>query len=183
VTPLPPLVRWGSQHALNLGDPARGFDDREDRPATPEHRERRRQEVTIVTSPGSEDAFSARRVIDMGCGVTVYPPETDGEPWRAVWVENGRRRFRQAAREAALAAKLAVVTGRLKADAPNMERTGGDLIAHYLNPDRLPVDREWSRKHAHTQRRLCERFAAPVIATPPASSDEARLTESAQRTL
>lgn len=21
----------------------------------------------------------------------------------------------------------------------------------------------WSRKHAHTQRRLCERFAAPVI--------------------
>jgi integrase len=26
------------------------------------------------------------------------------------------------------------------------------------------VDRRWSRKHAHTQRRLCERFAVPVIA-------------------
>jgi hypothetical protein len=25
------------------------------------------------------------------------------------------------------------------------------------------VHRQWSRKHAHTQRRLCERFAAPVI--------------------
>jgi hypothetical protein len=24
---------------------------------------------------------------------------------------------------------------------------------------------QWSRKHAHTQRRLCERFAAPVIGT------------------
>ncbi len=45
-----------------------------------------------------------------------------------------------------------------------MERPGADLIAWYLDPDRLPVGRRWSRKHAHTQRRLCERFAAPVIA-------------------
>ena len=44
-----------------------------------------------------------------------------------------------------------------------MKRPGADLIAHYLDPDRLPVDERWSRKHAHTQRRLCERFAAPVI--------------------
>jgi integrase len=41
--------------------------------------------------------------------------------------------------------------------------TGRDLIAYYLDPDRLPVEDRWSRKHAHTQRRLCERFAAPVI--------------------
>ena len=52
---------------------------------------------------------------------------------------------------------------RLAADAPNMERPGADLIAYYLDPDRLPADGRWSRKHAHTQRRLCERFAAPVI--------------------
>ena len=45
-----------------------------------------------------------------------------------------------------------------------MRRSGADLIAHYLDPDRLPVHHRWSRKHAHTQRRLCERFAAPVIA-------------------
>ena len=44
-----------------------------------------------------------------------------------------------------------------------MERPGADLITYYLNPDRLPAGQRWSRKHAHTQRRLCERFAAPVI--------------------
>ena len=44
-----------------------------------------------------------------------------------------------------------------------MTLRGADLIAFYLSPDRLPVQRQWSRKHAHTQRRLCERFAAPVI--------------------
>jgi hypothetical protein len=38
-----------------------------------------------------------------------------------------------------------------------------DLIRNYLDPDRLPVDERWSRKQPHTQRRLCERFAAPVI--------------------
>jgi hypothetical protein len=36
-----------------------------------------------------------------------------------------------------------------------MRRPGADLIAHYLNPDRLPVRDRWSRKHADTQRRLC----------------------------
>ena len=65
--------------------------------------------------------------------------------------------------EAKLAAKLEKVNERLEADAANMERPGADLIAYYLYPDRLPVEERWSRKHAHTQRRLCERFAAPVI--------------------
>ena len=41
---------------------------------------------------------------------------------------------------------------------------GADLIAWYLSPDRHPAGRPWSAKHADTQRRLCERFAAPVIA-------------------
>ena len=44
-----------------------------------------------------------------------------------------------------------------------MERPGADLIAHYLDPDRHPAEKRWSRKHVHTQRQLCERFAAPVI--------------------
>jgi integrase len=65
--------------------------------------------------------------------------------------------------EEKLAAKLEKVTERLQADALNMERPGADLIAYYLSPDRLPVREQWSRKHAHTQRRLCERYAAPVI--------------------
>jgi integrase len=106
-------------------------------------------------------------VVEVGWGVVVYPPEAGGGSWRAVFTENGQRRYRQAATEAGLAAKLEPVLERLAAGAVNMERTGADLIAHYLDPDRLPADRRWSRKHAHTQARLCQRFAAPVIAALP----------------
>jgi integrase len=106
-----------------------------------------------------------REVIEMEYGITVYPPQEAGDPWRAVFIENGQRRNRQASSEAELAAKLEKVKERRAADAVNMERPGADLIAHYLDPDRLPPDKRWSRRHADTQRRLCERFAAPVIAT------------------
>ena len=110
-------------------------------------------------------ADSARPVVELECGILVYPPEAEGEPWRATFTENGQRRYRQGATEAKLAAKLEKVTERLRAGAANMERPGADLIAHYLDPDRLPVEDRWSRKHADTQRRLCQRFAAPVIGT------------------
>ena len=93
----------------------------------------------------------------------MYPARSAGGRWRAVWQEAGQREQCEAATEERLAAKLEKVTARLAADAPNMRRPGADLIAHYLDPDRLPVRARWSRKHAHTQRRLCERFAAPVI--------------------
>jgi hypothetical protein len=94
-----------------------------------------------------------------------------------VFTENGQRRFRQGATEAKLAAKLEKVTERLRADAANMERPGADLIAHYLDPDRLPAGQWWSRKHAHTQRRLCERFAAPVIGAVTCQDITARHTQ------
>jgi hypothetical protein len=97
--------------------------------------------------------------------VVVYPPEAPGGLWRAVFTENGRRRFRQGATEADLAVKLEKVLERLAAGAANMERPGADLIGWYLDPDRLPPGKQWSRKHAHTQARLCQRFALPVIAT------------------
>ena len=106
-----------------------------------------------------------RPVIELDFGILVYPPETGGEPWRAVFTENGQRKFRQGATEEKLAAKLENVKERLQADAANMEQPGAALIRHYLDPDRLPAEDRWSRKHAHTQRRLCERFAAPVIDT------------------
>jgi len=95
--------------------------------------------------------------------VVVYPAREPGDAWRAVWVKDGRRRYREAVTEARLAVKLEKVLERLSAGAANMERPGAELIAFYLSPDRLPADRQWSRKHAHTQARLCERFAAPVI--------------------
>jgi hypothetical protein len=36
-------------------------------------------------------------VIELEFGILVYAPETDGEPWRAVFAENGQRRYRQGA--------------------------------------------------------------------------------------
>jgi hypothetical protein len=105
-----------------------------------------------------------RVVVELECGITVYPARRQGERWRAVWYEGGRRRQCEAVAEDKLAAKLARVTERLQADAPNLERPGADLISWYLGPDRHPAGRPWSRRHADTQRRLCERFVAPVIA-------------------
>jgi len=117
----------------------------------------------LASGTGRAATRGGAPVLDLDCGITVYPArETQGR-WRAVWHENGQRQQCEAASEAKLAAKLEKVTERLEADAPNMKLRGADLIAYYLSPDRLPVQRQWSRKHAHTQRRLCERFAAPVI--------------------
>jgi hypothetical protein len=113
---------------------------------------------------GSERA--ARRggeVIALDCGVTVYPAHGESGRWRAVWFEDGGRQRCEAATEEKLAAKLQKVKIRLEADAPKMTKPGAALIAHFLDPDRLPVQERWSRKHAHTQRRLCVLYAAPVI--------------------
>ena len=43
------------------------------------------------------------------------------DPWRAVFMENGQRRYREAVTEEKLAAKLEKVTERLQADAPNLQ--------------------------------------------------------------
>ena len=104
-----------------------------------------------------------RVVVELEGGITVYPARRAGDRWRAVWYEGGRRRQCEAVTEDKLAARLARVAERLAADAPGLERPGADLIAWYLSPDRHPAGRPWSRKHADTQRRLCERFVAPVI--------------------
>jgi len=112
----------------------------------------------------ARESARGRAVIELDAGITVYPPQKDGGRWRAGWMEDSRRRYCEAVTEAKVAAKLTKITERLDADAPGMERPGADLIAWYLSPDRLPADKQWSRKHAHTQQRLCERFVAPVIA-------------------
>jgi integrase len=102
-------------------------------------------------------------VIETPEGITVYAARCEGDRWRAVWYEDGERRQCQAASEDRLAASLEKVAVRLAADAPNMLRTGDELIACYLSGDRLPAERQWSRKHAETQRYLCERFVRPVL--------------------
>jgi hypothetical protein len=102
-------------------------------------------------------------VIELECGITIYPARSQGGRWRAVWHESDERQQCVAATEEKLAAKLEKVKIRLEADAPNMRKPGAALIAHYLDPDRLPVRDRWSRKHAHTQRRLCLLYVAPII--------------------
>jgi hypothetical protein len=111
-----------------------------------------------MTSAG----LPGRPVIELEHGITVYLVRFTGDRWRAVWYEEGQWQQCESVREDRLAARLETVTERLAADAPNMRRPGADLIAHYLNPDRLPIDRRWSRRHANTQRRPCERFVTPV---------------------
>jgi hypothetical protein len=61
---------------------------------------------------------SARPVIELDFGILVYPPEAGGEPWRAVFTENGQRRYRQGATEAKLAGKLEKVRERLRPTRP-----------------------------------------------------------------
>jgi integrase len=102
-------------------------------------------------------------VIELDLGITVYPPRDKGGRWRAVWHEDGERQQYESLSEEKLAAKLEKVRQRLSAGAANMTKPGADLIAWYLNPDRLPVADRWSRKHADTQRRLSQRYAVPVI--------------------
>jgi integrase len=116
--------------------------------------------LTLHAAPGP---VPDRPVIELGHGITVYPARFEGDRWRAAWYEDGERRQCESVSEDRLAGRLEKVAERLAADAPHMRRPGADLIAWYLNPDRLPAERRWSRKHADTQRRLCSRFAAPVI--------------------
>jgi integrase len=119
----------------------------------------------LATGTGRDSSRGDGEVIELECGITVYPARSEGGRWRAVWYEAGVREQCEAASEEKLAPKLEKIVERLQAEAPNMRRLGADLIAHYLDLDRLPVSDRWSRKHADTQRRLCKRFAAPVIAT------------------
>jgi len=117
----------------------------------------------LANGTGRTATRGGGEVIELDYGITVYPAREEKGRWRAVWYEDGTRHQCEAGTEQKLAAKLERVTERLAADAPNMKLPGAALIAHYLDPDRLPVDERWSRKHADTQRRLCKRFAAPII--------------------
>jgi hypothetical protein len=105
----------------------------------------------------------AGEVIELDQRITVYPPKDKGARWRAVWHQDGERQQCESVSEEKLAAKLEKVRQRLSTGSANMTKPGADLIAWYLNPDRLPVADRWSRKHADTQRRLCQRYATPVI--------------------
>jgi hypothetical protein len=116
---------------------------------------------------GVETRFATRgdgEVIELELGIVVYPPRQEGGRWRAVWPEDGERQQCESVSQEKLAVKLEKVRQRIAAGAANMTKPGADLIDWYLSADRLPATDQWSRKHAYTQRSLCQRFAAPVIA-------------------
>jgi len=117
----------------------------------------------LAVGTGRAATRGGGEVIELECGITIYPARSEGGRWRAVWYESDERRQCEAPTQEKLAAKLEMVKIRLEADAPNMRKPGGALIAHYLDPDRLPVQDRWSRKHAHTQRRLCLLYVAPIV--------------------
>ena len=68
-----------------------------------------------------------------GCGIR----------WGAVWYEDGKRWQCEPVSEDRLAGNLEKVAKRLAADAPLMRLPSTELIAWYLNPDRLPVAEWW----------------------------------------
>ena len=74
------------------------------------------------------------------------PERVAADRWRTVWYEKGQRRQCEAATEDRLAARLEKVTERLATGAPNLERPGADLIAFYLSPGRLTVQRQSPRQ-------------------------------------
>lgn len=99
-------------------------------------------------------------------GITVYPARARATGWRAQWYDpDGTRRAVRATNGAALADKLAPVVARLRLDATNTERTGAELVAWFLSPNRLPVERAWSRSHRAAQERLCRMYILPDIGT------------------
>ena len=94
----------------------------------------------LANGTGRAATRGGGEVIELEYGIIVCPARDEHGRWRAVWHEDGQRQQCEAATEQKLAARLGKVTERLQAGAPDMKR-----------------------KHAHTQRRLCERFAIPVI--------------------
>jgi hypothetical protein len=96
--------------------------------------------VTLLTAPrapGYDRPSVNRQVPSSSLGAGAIPAAIV----RAVWHQNGQRQQCEAASEEKLAAKLAKVTERLEADAPNKTLCGEDLIAFYLSADRLPIQR------------------------------------------
>ena len=93
--------------------------------------------AAIFKIPTTRPSKGQPRPLELG--ITVYPPRDKGGRWRAVWHEDGERKQCESVSEDKLAAKLEKVKLRLAMGASNMTRPGADLIAWYLNPDRLPV--------------------------------------------
>ena len=83
-------------------------------PATAAKPSGRTMKVPRTSHPGSALGSGSGRaatrgsgeVIELKCGITVYPARAEGGRWRAVWHEDGQRQQCEAASEEKLAVKL-----------------------------------------------------------------------------
>ena len=122
-----------------------------------------------MTAPTNPDQTAGRTAIELGGGDGI-PERVAADRWRTVWYDKGQRHQCEAATEDRLAARLVrpgdlvVATALWTTDGQTRSTLpGADLIAFYLSPGRLRVQRQPPGKHAHNQRWRCERIALPVI--------------------
>ena len=73
----------------------------------------RRRGRVLASGTGRAATRGGGEVIELECGITVYPARGERGRWRAVWYEDGQRQQCEAASEEKLAAKLEKVTERL----------------------------------------------------------------------
>jgi hypothetical protein len=97
---------------------------------------RPRRSAVLAGGNGRTATRGGGEVIELECGITVYPAREERGRWRAVWQEDGERQQYEAASEDKLAAKLEMVKIRLEADAPKMRQPGAALIAHSVGANR-----------------------------------------------
>ncbi len=71
----------------------------------------------LANGAGRTATRGGGEVIELECGITVYPAREEKGRWRAVWREDGKRQQCEASSEEKLAARLEKVTDRLAADA------------------------------------------------------------------
>jgi hypothetical protein len=66
----------------------------------------------LASGNGRAATRGGGEVIELECGITVYPARSEGGRWRAVWYEDGQRRQCEAATEGKLTAKVLPVGRR-----------------------------------------------------------------------
>ena len=131
----------GAVGAFAAQEPHKNPQPATNRPARPKARRAARSGILASGAGRPATRGDGHQVIELECGITVYPAREVQDRWRAVWYENGKRRHCEWTTEERLAAKLEKVTKRLAADAPNMERTRSPARSCRLRRSTAPPPR------------------------------------------
>src|SRR6185437_4198335 len=88
---------------------------------------RKTPSLNVIPVTGVETRPATRgdgEVLELGYGISVYPPRGEGDRWRAVWLENGRRKQCESVSKEAFTEKVEKARRRLAMGASNMTRPG-----------------------------------------------------------